>query len=282
MVRRLFFILIALSALSCGKLEMVNMFLPLSGDVNSRVEESLAWNESAGVTTLTVTKDPYRWYVCSDIHIDTAPPARFAEMVAREKADEDAFFYQMLGDILFGKDHLDWVSGIMLDPANDPGFAIVGNHDLYFDGWDAWRAVFHSSTYYYFVQTPVARDLYLMLDSANGTLGERQLEWLEDVLERERPGCRHCFVSVHTNILRTDASQLPSTNFTLEETYRILDIMTRGKVDLMLAGHDHVRDVSRFGEVSYITLDSIKDGADNASYLTLDTGESVSYEFVEF
>ena len=281
MVKRLL-ILLCLAAASCDKLEVTHMFIPLSQDVNKRVEESLVWNAAAGVTTLTVPRDNYRWYVCSDIHVDQNRPARFAEMVSREKADEDAFFYQMLGDILFGKEHLDWVSDIMADPSNDPGFAIVGNHDLFYEGWETWKAAFHSSTYYYYVETPQFRDIYIMLDSANGTLGEKQLAWLEDVLETKRDGCRHCFVSVHTNILRTDTSQFPSTNFTLEETYRLLDILTGANVDMVFSGHDHVRDISVFGGVYFITLDSIKDDASNASYMTVDVGQTIGYSFIPF
>ena len=281
MVKRLFVILIGALALSCGKLDIKNMLLPLAKDVNKRVEESLAWNASAGVRTITVPADNYRWYVCSDVHIEDSKPANLLAMVQAEKADEGAYFYQLLGDLIFGTEHMEWVTEIIDDPGNDPGFVIIGNHDLYFDNWDAWKAAFHTSTYYYFVQTlGGSRDIYIMLDSANGTLGEKQTAWLEDVLSKQRPGCRHCFVSVHTNILRTDTSQFPSTNFTLEETYYLLDLMSRSNVDMMIAGHDHVCDVTTYNGVTYITLDAIKDGFANASYMTVNVGQTVDYQFV--
>ena len=89
----------------------------------------------------------------------------------------------------------DGLLDIIYDPANDPGFVIVGNHDLFYDAWDAWLQTFHTSTYYYYVQTPSFKDIYIMLDSANGTLGEKQSAWLEDVLSNQRSGCRHCFGS---------------------------------------------------------------------------------------
>ena len=281
MVRRLSVILLCALALSCGKLDIKNMLLPLAKDVNKRVEESLAWNASAGVTTLMVTADDYRWYACSDVHIENSRPANLLTMVQAEKADDGAYFYQLLGDLIFGPEHMDWVTEIVDNPENDPGFVIIGNHDLFFDGWDAWKAAFHSSTYYYFVQTPGGfRDIYIMLDSANGTLGEKQTAWLEDVLSKQRPGCRHCFVSVHTNIFRSDLTQFPSTNFTLEETYYLLDLMSRSNVDMMIAGHDHFRDVAFYNGVTYITLDQIKDGTANASYMTVDVGQTVEYQFV--
>ena len=280
MVKRLCLISLAALALSCGKLDVVNMLLPLATNVNDRVAESLAWNASAGVRTLTVPADDYRWYACSDVHIEDSKPANFLAVVQAEKADEGAYFYQLLGDLLFGTEHMDWVTDFVDDPGNDPGFVIIGNHDLFFDNWDAWKASFHSSTYYFFVQTPGFRDIYIMLDSANGTLGEKQTAWLEDVLSKQRPGCRHCFVSVHTNIFRTDTSQFPSTNFTLEETYYLLDLMSRSSVDMMIAGHDHVRDVTTYNGVTYITLDAIKDGFADASYLTVNVGQTIDYQFI--
>ena len=280
MVKRACLILLSAMALSCGKLDVVNMLLPLAKDVNKRVAESLAWNASAGVTTITVPADDYRWYVCSDIHIEDSKPASFLAMVQAEKADDGAYFYQLLGDLIFGTEHMEWVTEIVDNTAYDPGFVIIGNHDLYFDNWDAWKAAFHSSTYYYFVQTPGFRDIYIMLDSANGTLGEKQTAWLEEVLAKQRPGCRHCFVSVHTNILRTDTSQFPSTNFTLEETYYLLDLMSHSSVDMMVAGHDHVRDVTTYNGVTYITLDAIADGFADASYMKVNVGQTIDYQFV--
>ena len=57
--------------------------------------------------------------------------------------------------------------------------------------------------------------------------------------------------------------------------------MSRSKVDMMIAGHDHVRDVSSFNGVTYITLDNINDYSPIASYLTVDVGDSLDYKFVE-
>ena len=65
---------------SCEKLEIKNMLFPYADDVNTRVAESLGWNEGAGVTTVTVPADAYRFYACSDIHIEDDRPANFQQM----------------------------------------------------------------------------------------------------------------------------------------------------------------------------------------------------------
>lgn len=261
---------------------MKYMLFPYAEDVNIRVAESLSWNEGAGVTTLTAPQDSYRFYACSDIHIEDSRPENFRQMVDKEKADERSSFYLVLGDLLFGKDHMEWVAETMDAAGNHPGFIIAGNHDIFYGGWEQWKDLFHSSTYYYFVQTPSFKDIYIMLDSANGTLGEKQLEWLEDVLEKKRPGCRHCIVGVHTNMFRTDLSQFPSTNFTLEETYTLTSLFSKNSVNLVLSGHDHFRDVTSYKGVTYITLDQIKDGTSNASHMIFDIGQVIDYQFVPF
>lgn len=278
MVKRL--ILAALLAVSCGRLEIQNILFPLVPDVNDRVEASFKWNENHPPVTLSAPAD-YRFYAGSDIHIVDERPVFFERMTSTCAEDPAAAFYLCLGDLLFGKEHMDWIADIMAS-STAPGFILVGNHDLLFGLWDTWKATFHSSTYYFFVDTPAGKDLYIMLDSASGTLGEKQAKWLEGVLADVRPSCRHCVVSVHTNIFRTDATQFPSTNFTREETWFLLDLMTRSKVDMMIAGHDHVRDVSFFNGVTYITLDSLKDDSPSASYMTVDVGDGLEYKFVEF
>jgi len=282
MVRKAFLILASALCFSCGKLEIKNMLFPYAEDVNTRVAESLGWNDGAGVTTLTVPQDSYRFYACSDIHIEDSRPANFSSMLEKERADEKSAFYLVLGDLLFGKDHMEWVAETMGAAGNHPGFIIAGNHDIFYGGWKQWKDLFHSSTYYFFVQTPAFKDIFIMLDSANGTLGEKQLAWLKDVLENQRPGCRHCIVGVHTNMFRTDISQFPSTNFTLEETYILTALFSKNSVDMVLSGHDHFRDVTNYKGVTYITHDQIKDGTSNASYTVFDIGQSVDYQFVPF
>lgn len=279
MVKRVALLLAVIAVSACNKLDLKNFFFPLSTDVNTRVQESLEWTRAHYPITVEAPSEEYRFYVCSDIHVEENRPERFLSMVKTEAADPKSLFYQMLGDMLFGRDHMDYVSDIVNNPSYGPGFVIAGNHDLFYGNWPAWREAFHTSTYYYFVSTPSSKDLFIMLDSANGTLGEIQKQWLEDLLSKEREGCRHCFVSVHTNILKTDSTQFPSTNFTLDETWFLLDLMTRNRVDVMFAGHDHYRDDTAFNGVRYITLDDIKDNTSHASYVTVDVGDGVSIEY---
>lgn len=274
-----FFIFILIT--SCSELDLANLLLPLGTSVNSRVAESLEWNRRHGVDTIVISTDIYCFYASSDIHAETSP-RRFAKMVQREKTDSSAYFHLMLGDAIARKEAQQYVAEIVLPDSSEykPCYTIVGNHDLFFGNWEDWINYFHTSTYYFLIRTPNYQDLYIMLDSANGTLGEKQTAWLKQTIEDMRSRCRHCIVCLHTNILKTDHNQFISGNFPLEETYFLLNLFAEKHVEIVLQGHDHHRDEQHFNGVTYITLDDLKDNTPNASYLIVNVGYDINYSFI--
>ena len=51
---------------------------------------------------------------------------------------------------------------------------VAGNHDICFSQWPQYIETFKTSTYYFIVATPNGqRDLYIMFDSADGTVGKK-------------------------------------------------------------------------------------------------------------
>ena len=50
---------------------------------------------------------------------------------------------------------------------------------------------------------------------------------------------------------------------------------------MMVAGHDHERDIAFFNGTTYVTLDNLKDYSLDASYMIVDVGESIGYNFVD-
>ena len=268
----------------CEKLDIAGMFLHKGTDVRIRVQQSLEYNTEHGCPSVTVPNDDYRFYVCADIHAE-GYPTRFAEMVRRENADTLSYFYLVLGDLIWTQEHMSHFSEIMpVKPGThvgeDTGFVIVGNHDLFYDNWDNWRAMFNTSTYYIEVHTPHYNDLFIMLDSGSGSLGDNQTDWLKEILTDKRPNYRHCIVCLHNHLFRTDHSQLPSSNLPLEETYALMRLMADNNVNLVLQGHDHFRSIVDFEGVMYIDLDDIQDNSPQASYLIVDISSTIGYDFV--
>lgn len=267
----------------CDRVDLSGLVVPASAPVEERVAESLQLNTERGPRVLMAAADEYRMHVCSDVHT-TAYPQRFERFVARLRADSRAVAGLLLGDIVDRRGAMP-VAAAVADSAGWPGngaplCAIVGNHDLLFDQWNDYKHLFGSSTYSFIVVTPNYRDLYVMLDSGGGCHGRRQMEWLAEVL-RSRHEYRHCVVCTHVNLFRTDHSQFVSGNLPLEETYQMARMLADADVNLCLQGHDHHRKSTQFEGVEYVTLDCLKDASERASWLLLDAGERLRWQFVD-
>jgi hypothetical protein len=121
--------------------------------------------------------------------------------------------------------------------------------------------------------TPDARDLFICLDTGSGTLGNRQLDWLENILENERHHFRNCIIISHSNFFRSRRTL--STTPLVEEIYFLLDLFSDNNVDMVIMGHDHERSVELFGNTVYLTLDAIEDGYSDASFVRIENRNGV-------
>ena len=126
------------------------------------------------------------------------------------------------------------------------------------------------------------QDLYVFLDSGNGTHGQRQLEWLEEQLSH-REAYRHCFVISHNWLFRTsyNYTTTPAANLPQDEQYAFMDLMSRSNVEMVIMGHFHMREQRQFGGVQYVMTDNLNDGKVTPSYLVVNVGEKVTYAYEE-
>ncbi|MDX1284100.1 MAG: metallophosphoesterase, partial [Draconibacterium sp.] len=137
-----------------------------------------------------------------------------------------------------------------------------------------------ASTYYFTVNTPNSIDIFICLDTGSGTLGSKQLEWLKQVLE-ERHNYRNCMLFTHCNFFRN--RHTGSTNPLVEELHVLLELCAKYKVNTVITGHDHKKDVVELGETTFITTDALHDDYKNAGYLQLEiSGKDIGYNFINF
>jgi predicted phosphodiesterase len=154
-------------------------------------------------------------------------------------------------------------------PVNDemPTFVTLGNHDLWSDeGWTEFYRRFGPSSYFFTVSTPAATDLYISLDTGSGTLGSKQLKWLGDILQNQRPGCRRCIIFTHNDFL---CQTFEISNPMVEELSVLIDLFTRYHVDMLIAGHDHEPSEELFGLTDYVITGAISDDDEDPNYMKL-------------
>ena len=173
-----------------------------------------------------------------------------------EKENPDNYFYV---DSLYG-------AAYTVDKVPYPFYPVVGNHDITHNGWALWSNIFHSSFYDVYVvvsnDEPITLDHFIFLDSASGTLGQKQVELIEEGVldghDYEKNGylVRHTFVFGHTNIFRPSSLEFAST-FPREESFFLLNKFHEWDASMVFFGHVHKWDYQRDGVTEYITLDSM-------------------------
>lgn len=277
-VRHAFVFLCGLLLSNCsGNLDFSG-FIQSPDRVNTRFEQSDAWNKTHPFKTLHTESENYQLLVAADIHIGGLK--NFKILLEEAKLPENLAFV-LVGDIVTGKkeDYL-VLKNELPDFDEVPYFLMAGNHDLYFDGWKTFYEYFGSSTYYFSVETPTVKDLYICLDSGSGTLGNKQIAWLKKLLETERDNYRNCIVFSHVNFFRD--RHTGSTNPLVGELEVLLGLFADHQVNMVIMGHDHIRAVNEFGYTTYLTLDALIDNFSNASFLKLKISDGkVGYEFRE-
>lgn len=276
MVRLATMVVAAALCLGCDRVDFKGLIAPTGDVVNRRFDISLSLTEDKSVASIA-TRERYTLYVCADPHISTSTD-NLQQFVTRLDADNDASFGIVLGDCTDQR-------GAMSEYANTlrgykPIFSLLGNHDLYFSGWDDYRELIGPSVYWFEVAYNTGRDLFIAIDSASGTLGSKQIEWLRKLLTTSRRAYRHCIILTHTNLFYTDNSQTGAGSLPMEETMTLVEMFSHNNVTLCLQGHDHYREDLNVGSVRYTIVGTIRDEAKEPEYLLITLSDSgIEYEW---
>ena len=298
MMKKLHLILFAAAtifATGCNRLDIAGMVINRS-DTEERVADWLDYNAQNGPVVIEDVPDEYCIYSTSDSHCSErdgiesqSPEDRLYRYITAERNDPNAIFALLVGDIANESGEAGYrIAEASLrfnedtQAENDPCFTVIGNHDVYYDCASFYKQYFHTSTYTVTVKTVGGfKDLYIFLDSANGTFGQRQTEWLKEQLEH-REDYRHCFVISHNWLFRTsyNYTTTPAANLPQDEQYAFMGLMSRSDVDLVIMGHFHMREQRQFGGVQYVMTDNLNDGG-TPSYLVVNVGEKIAYDYEE-
>ena len=300
--------------------DMAGMLNGSSPEVSTRFEQSMAYNDSVGIPAVVVPSADYRVYVCTDSHIDSIP-TNLITFVQAAAADTLCPLLLHLGDLVNAQGHIPYAVSLLQDPPLPllqregeslapivegnlsplplnrgsrrgayPYLAItLGNHDIYFNQWDEWRSYFGTSVYWFYTMLPdsTVLDRFICLDSAEGTLGTAQLQWLRELLTTNHLPLttnhpfRHTIVFTHTHLFKRDNSQGHTSNYAIEETYELTSLLEQGGVDMYWCGHDHSREITDYAGFTSIVVDAIEDHYPPAFYMIADFSDQINYRFIQ-
>ena len=271
---------------SCDAFDVKGFVAPTSDVVNKRFEQSMSLHGNKAVATIDAD-EAYTFYVCTDPHINSTY-YNLREFNNRLR-NSSARFGIILGDCTDHKNAFpNYVEAIKyaedVHASSLPIFSLIGNHDLYFDGWNEYFKLLGASVDWFDVKFDTGRDLFIALDSASGTLGNKQMTWLKDFLAAEREKYRHCIVLTHTHLFYTDNSQEGAGNMALEETAVLTELFSKHNVTLCLQGHDHYREDLTLGGVRYTIIGSLRDEIPNPEYLVIhmsNSGAEYQWKYIE-
>jgi len=149
-----------------------------------------------------------------------------------------------------------------------PFYPVVGNHDITHNGWSLFCDQFNTSFYEFTVKVGEKYDRFIFLDSANGTLGDFQIDAIENkALQNDDKPIRNTFTFTHTNIFRPSMNEFAST-YCREELYYLLNKLSEWGTTIAFWGHVHAWDDRMFNGVRHITMPSMNfvdhpNGGDN-------------------
>lgn len=238
----------------------------------------MVWNSTNYYKEIIVSTDHYSMLFMGDSHVGNTLNLSTLLRTAR---NTNAVAVAMAGDLIEGNpEDFTKLSQCLQEHDSVMCLLTVGNHDLFYNtGWDEYFKRFGASAYIFTVKTPTGNDLYISLDSGSGTLGTAQLKWLEHTLQTQRLNSRRCIIFTHLNFFRFGPSLI--SNPPAEELTRLIELFTRYSVDMVISGHEHKRYSQVFGLTTYLVMEPLKDGVNNAGYLKLnvDNGDlKYSYE----
>ena len=247
--------------------------------VEQRVRDNLSGVPPAP-GPVAVNPDSFRFAVFGDPQIEhdyQTSLGRFGQEVAVRGID----FFCVLGDLTDDAtaDEIDSIK-TQLERVGIPYYATIGNHDLLQeDGWERFRENYGPSCF------PVViadRIKLIFLDTADGTLGPTQFDWLESELADER-------------FAKIALTHYPVFDGEKPIMWRLASDAERAKVQSLLdkygayawcAGHIHGLREAQVGSVRYLTCGAMAPGTldyGNPGYLLFTFAhDSLSWQQVVF
>ncbi len=212
-----------------------------------RVTESLALASSSTFTLASGDPARFTFAAVGDLHIGGGGTDRFRDILNAAAADGDEFVL-LLGDLVDEGKESDVLA--MRQAIQDTGwdgkvFCVAGNHDIFYDGWENYKNHNGSSTYSFVA----GNSKFIGLDTADGTLGSRQIQWLKGELAQSTQENIFLF-SHYLPVVPGVETYLRLANDT--ESNLLMSLASRNGVKGWLGAHYHSYILQAIDGVSYL------------------------------
>lgn len=171
-----------------GKHTFINglLLVALACCMSSTVPE-VRFEESAAMSPPNITANPadpnnFTFAMVADVHIKGAETSRLVTILQAAAAANDAFIV-LLGDIVdagLSADVNAVNTAIQANGFTGKVLPVIGNHDIFGDGWVYYKSVLGPSHY----TVDIGNSRFIALDTADGTVGNSQASWLKEQLKR--------------------------------------------------------------------------------------------------
>lgn len=230
-----------------------------STDVDKRFEDSASLPEKKDVI-IGEEETEFSFIVIADPHVyhgsDSGIKALKTKLIQDRTNGENDKFLIACGDISQRGDTEDLLAFRDTLEPEFPVYTTLGNHDLYFDGWYNYRKIFGKSCYTFTAGSSVR---FVSFDSANGTLGRKQKNWLEGVLKNSTEPL--CFVYTHFELFSPNSTTIQQYT-DIEEAYYLIHLFKKTGVDYVLMGHSHDYYDKKINGTHYVNISDFTDKQD--------------------
>ena len=194
-----------------------------------------------------VSSGDFTFSLVGDVHLGGDDTSRLRVILQAAQDHNDAFII-FLGDMIdkgVKADFETFIAQVKEFGFENRAIYVIGNHDIFDDGWTHFRDLMGPSHY----DVTLGNCRFLILDSADGMIGEGQTEWLEKRLKEP--------AAVHTIVLSHYLPVVPGQRTYLKlanaiESMNLMKLLTRFGVKAWLGGHYHSFTQAEIEKVTYL------------------------------
>lgn len=225
-------------------------------------------------------KQIFSFAVISDIHTRGSDVSHLNQFVDTLLEPEDEFILDCGDSTQSGYASQFNTYKTIMNNRGLPWFSTIGNHDLYHEGWKFYRSIIGRTSYSFSIgnSSDPGSTYIIALDSANSSLGRKQLMWLERTLKEQKGLWDHMIVFTHSQFFSTGINTFVQFTDT-EEIYKLMYLFKTYNVDYVFMGHNHRWDKRTIEGVNYLALDPLqKEGSDDSFVRVSIDGTDIGFE----